>query len=276
MNKTGGILCAFAHPDDEQFSSAGALWKCVQRGIPVHVLCATRGDAGEISDPALATRETLAEVRSEELRIACAMLDFEPPHLLDYGDGKLPEVPADELRDVVVEYIRRLKPEVVLTFDANGGYGHPDHIAIHHATIAAIDVVGDDSHRPELGPGHIPAKLYATAYPRSLFAKMEQGLIDLGEPGFNLGAVQTIESSEMGTSADQLTTVVPVDDVYELRYAAMFAHRTQFGPEAMFARFPESLTRELMAIDCFRRIHPAPLREAPMPDETDLWAGLGD
>ncbi len=276
MTKTGGILCAFAHPDDEQFGSAGALWKCVQRGIPVHVLCATRGEAGEISDPALATRENLAAVRSEELRIACEMLGFEPSHLLDYGDGKLPEVPSDELRDVVVAYIRQLKPAVVITFDANGGYGHPDHIAIHHATLAAFEVAGADAHRPDLGPGHTPAKLYATAYPRSLFAKMEQGLIDLGEPGFNLGAVQTIESSEMGTPADQLTTIVSVDDVFDLRFAAMFAHRTQFGPESMFARFPDALARELMAIDCFRRIHPAPLSDGHMPDETDLWSGLGD
>ncbi|MCC6791740.1 MAG: PIG-L family deacetylase, partial [Thermomicrobiales bacterium] len=74
-------MCVFAHPDDEQFGTAGALLDCIERGLPVHLVCATRGDQGEISDPALATRETLGEVRERELRDACELLGIEPPTL---------------------------------------------------------------------------------------------------------------------------------------------------------------------------------------------------
>jgi N-acetyl-1-D-myo-inositol-2-amino-2-deoxy-alpha-D-glucopyranoside deacetylase len=79
----GGVLCVFAHPDDEQFGTAGAMLACTDRGIPVHLLCATRGEAGEISDPALATPETLGHVREGELRTACGLLGIEPPEFLD-------------------------------------------------------------------------------------------------------------------------------------------------------------------------------------------------
>lgn len=271
---TGGVLGVFAHPDDEQFGSAAALVGCVRRGIPVHILCATRGDAGEISDPALATRETLAEVREGELRTACAMLGFAEPRLLDYGDGRLPEADPAELRDHVVATIRSVQPRVVITFDANGGYGHPDHIAIHHATLDAMEVAGDPAHRPELGPAHLPDKLYVTAYPRSSMALMDEGMRSLGLPGFNLGDVQTIPTHEIGSPDELITTVVPALDDFELRMRAMFAHRTQFGPESPFARFPDDLMRRLMANDCFRRIKPAPTAGVPLPDESDLWHGL--
>jgi N-acetyl-1-D-myo-inositol-2-amino-2-deoxy-alpha-D-glucopyranoside deacetylase len=161
-----------------------------------------------------------------------------------------------------------------MTFDANGGYGHPDHIAIHYATLAAWEVVADPAHRPDLGAPHQPDKLYATAYRRSFMRMMDQGLRDLGEPGFDLGAVQTIPKDEFGTPDELLTTVVPAEDLFELRMAAMYAHRTQFGDNTMVRRFPRELTFALMANDSFRRIHPAPAPDAVLPDETDLWDGL--
>lgn len=274
MIRTQGVLGLFPHPDDEQFGSSGAFIRCVRRGIPVQIVCATRGDAGEISDPLLATRETLAAVRERELIDACAMLGFEPPVLLDYRDGKLPEVPVDELRDRLVAAIRSFQPRVVLTFDANGGYGHPDHIAIHHATLAAWELVDDPAHRPDLGGPHRPDKLYATAYRRSHMALIDEGLRALGEPGLELGDVQTIAKEEIGTLDELLTTVVAVDDLFDLRMAAMFAHRTQFGDDSFMKRFPEELVRQLMAIDSFRRITPPPAPGAPLPDESDLWEGL--
>jgi LmbE family N-acetylglucosaminyl deacetylase len=272
--KTGGVLCAFAHPDDEQFGTSGALIKCVQRGIPVQVLCATRGDAGEISDPALATRENLAQVREQELRTACAMLGFEPPVMLDYLDGHLPDVPPTELRDHVVAAIRTFKPRVVITFDENGGYGHPDHIAIHHATLAAWKVAGDGTFRPDLGAPHQPDKLYASSYRRSYLMLIDDELRALGENGLDLGSVQTIPKEELGSPDELLTTVVQVEELYELRMAAMFAHRTQFGDDTFMKRFPDALARKLVSNDSFRRIHPSPSSDANLPDEDDLWAGL--
>ena len=274
MIRTHGILCAFAHPDDEQFGTAAALVSCVGRGIPVQILCATRGDAGEISDPALATRENLSQVREDELIEACSMLEFERPVLLNYLDGRLPDVPAGELRDQIVGAVRWFKPRVVITFDANGGYGHPDHIAIHHATLAAWEVVGDAAHRPDLGAPHSPDKLYATAYRRSYMRLIDANLRSLGDSGLELGDVQTIPNEELGTPDELLTTVVPAEDVFDLRMAAMYAHRTQFGEQSFLKRFPDDLVRKLMSNDSCRRIYPPPAPDAVLPDETDLWQGL--
>ena len=274
MIRTGGILGAFAHPDDEQFGSAAAFLKCVERGIPVQVLCATRGDAGEISDPALATRENLAQVREDELLEACAMLNFERPVILNYMDGRLPDVPDGELRDQLVGAMRWFKPRVVVSFEANGGYGHPDHIAMYQATIAAWEVVGDPNHRPDLGAPHRPDKLYAMAYRRSYMRMIDEALKALGENGFELGDVQTVPTEEIGTPDDLLTTVVPALDYYDLRMKAMFTHRTQFGDDNFAKRFPDDLVRALVATDSFRRIYPAPAPDARLPDESDLWDGL--
>lgn len=265
-----GVLCVFAHPDDEQFGTAGALLDCLERGMPVHLLCATRGDRGEISDPSLATRESLGDVRAQELRDACAILGIEPPLLLDYGDGTLSDVDAEELRDEVVAVIRRLRPAVIVTFDANGGYGHPDHIAIHHATVAAFAAAADPGHRPDLGEAHRAGKLYATAYPRSNMALISEGLAQLGLPPLDFGDVQTIAAEEIGTPDERITTVVPVERFFERRMASLFAHRSQFGPGSIFARFPEELNRRIMAVDFFVRLHPAPVAGTPLPDESHL------
>jgi LmbE family N-acetylglucosaminyl deacetylase len=265
------VLCAFAHPDDEQYGTAGALLACVERGIPVQVLCATRGDKGEISDPALATPETLGEVREGELRAACELLGLEPPIFLDYGDGTLDQVDPDELRDAVIAAIRNVRPAVVLTFDENGGYGHPDHIAIHRATVEAFERAGDAEFRPELGQPHRPRKLYVTAYPRSNLAILNEGMALLGLPPLDFGSVQTVAADEIGTPDERITTVVPVERCYERRMVSLFAHRTQYGPESIFARFPDELNRRLAACDYFVRLHPAPVASAQLPDESDLW-----
>lgn len=269
-----GVLCVFAHPDDEQFGTAGALLECTVRGIPVNLICATRGDQGEISDPALATRETLADVREGELRTACEILGIQPPRFLDYGDGNLAEADERELRDRIVEEIRRLKPNVMITFDAKGGYGHPDHIAIHRATVCAFDAAADPNNRPDLGPSHRVDKLYVTAYPRSNLGVMNDGLAALGLPTIDFGAVQTIETDELGTADDRITTVISVQHHFKQRLASLFAHRTQYGPESFFARFPEALNRRLMAYDYFVRLRPAPPEGARLPDESNLWDGL--
>jgi N-acetyl-1-D-myo-inositol-2-amino-2-deoxy-alpha-D-glucopyranoside deacetylase len=271
---TGGILCVFAHPDDEQFGTSGALAAAAERSIPVRVLCFTRGDRGEISDPSLATRETLPDVREAELREACAILGLLLPIVLDYGDGRLAERDREELRDVVVTHLRAERPRVVLTFDRNGGYGHADHIAIHHATVAAVDAAADGEHRPDLGRPHRIDKLYFTAYPRGALAELNEAFRRHGIPQLDFGDVQTIADHEFGTADARVTTVVHVDPYWERRYASFRAHRTQYGPDSPFLRLPEPVFRELMRFDRFVRHRPAPAPVSGLPDEHDLWHGL--
>ncbi len=268
------LLGVFAHPDDEQFGTAGALLACAERGVAVHILCATRGDAGEISDPALATPETLAAVREGELRVACGLLGFAEPVFLDYKDGKLAEVEPDRLVHQVAAAIRRLRPRVVLTFDANGAYGHPDHIAIHRATVAAFAAAADPAFAPELGAPHRSDKLYATAYPRALFVQIDTDLAAHGLPALAFGDVQTIAAEEIGTADERVTTAVPVRHLWERRWASLIAHRTQYGAGHPFLALPEAVMRSWLATDVFVRLHPAPAPGAVLPDEADLWAGL--
>jgi LmbE family N-acetylglucosaminyl deacetylase len=268
------LLGVFAHPDDEEFGTAGALLACAERGVDVVLVSATSGEAGEISDPSLATPDTLGGVREDELRTACAILGFAEPIFLRYPDGGLSAVDPDRLRDDVVSLVRRHRPRVVVTFDANGGYGHPDHIAVYHATLAALAVTGDPTFRPDLGSPHVPDKLYATAYPRSRLDQINADLVRYGFPTVNFGDVQTIGEDELGTADDRVTTVVPVDHLWERRWTSLRAHRTQYGAGNPFVEVPEEVARRWMAVDVFVRLHPRPEPGSRLPDESDLWQGL--
>src|SRR5579859_473156 len=142
------ILASYAHPDDEQGVS-GTLRMYLEQGVRTGLLCATRGEVGEIADPSLATPETLGAVREQELRTAVNILGLHNLYFLDYRDSgmagttenKDPRafINANENEAVgrIVKIMREFKPTVVVTFDETGGYGHPDHIAIHHWTIHA-------------------------------------------------------------------------------------------------------------------------------------------
>jgi N-acetyl-1-D-myo-inositol-2-amino-2-deoxy-alpha-D-glucopyranoside deacetylase len=272
------LLAVFAHPDDEEWGTSGALVACVERGIEVHVLSATSGEAGEISAPVLATPETLAAVREEELRSACRILGLAEPILLGHPDGGLADVDRDLLVAQIVAAIRRLRPLVVLTFDANGAYGHPDHVAIHRASVAAVDLAADPAYRlpPEVedGPPHCVGKLYATAYPHSLSERINAGFAAAGLPPIDFGEVQTVATDAIGTPDTLVTTVVPVDRHWDRCWAAFLAHRTQYGPDNPFVAVGEPVVRGWLATNSFRRLRPAPAPGAALPDEDDLWAGL--
>lgn len=264
------VLCVFAHPDDEQFGTSGALLHAREQGAEVTVYCATRGDRGEISDPALATPETLGDVRAGELRRACALLGISPPIQRDFGDGQLASLPAEALEADVVETIRAVRPRVVITFDANGGYGHSDHIAVHRATVAAIPAAADPDAYPEAGAPHRVERLLVTAYNRSLLSRMNDDLVAHGFPALDFGSVQSIDAGLMGTDPSRITTSIDVDRFWPTRWAALRAHRTQYGPGNPFVTLPEATVRSWMARDEFVRLLPAPAPEATLPDEHGL------
>jgi len=149
MPKT--LLALFAHPDDETFGPGGALAKYAADGVAVHLICATRGEVGENDLDGLGDCEDLACQREQELRGAADVLGLTDVHFLDYQDSGMADSPANEhpralvqadpdaLAEQVADWIRRLQPQVVLTFDPYGAYGHPDHIAIHRATVTAYE-----------------------------------------------------------------------------------------------------------------------------------------
>ncbi len=178
------ILGVFAHPDDESFCAGGTLAKYAAAGAEIMVVSATRGDAGQIRDGRAATRRTLGQVRERELRLACTQLGVQHAVCLDYGDGRLKDVEPQALTRDVARILRAFRPDVVITFGPDGGYGHPDHIAIGAATTAACAPAGDMVAFPDqidsgLSP-HTPVALYHSYFPRShmlLHERLVQWLI---------------------------------------------------------------------------------------------------
>jgi LmbE family N-acetylglucosaminyl deacetylase len=144
MNDTYGValhpmrvLGVFAHPDDETFCAGGTLAGYASGGAEVMVVSATRGEAGQIRSAGVATRRTLGKVREQELYAACRRLGVQHAVCLDYGDGRLQEIDQELLIGEISEIIGSFQPDVVITFGPDGGYGHPDHIAISAATTTA-------------------------------------------------------------------------------------------------------------------------------------------
>jgi len=136
--EANGILCVFAHPDDESFGVGGALAAYAARGVSVDLLCATRGQAGQLGDPPVTTQENLGAVREEALREAAQLLGMREVVMLDYEDGQLCNVPYAPLLAAVMNAYRRLRPAAVVCFGPNGISGHPDHIVTHRAATEAF------------------------------------------------------------------------------------------------------------------------------------------
>jgi len=174
------ILAVLAHPDDESFGMGGTLALYASRGMGVHLVCATRGEVGEATPELLKGFESVAQLRESELRCAAGILGLAGVHFLDYRDSGMPGSPdnthpraltAQPLDDVaakVVRYIRELKPQIVLTFDPIGGYRHPDHIAIHRATVRAFEQAGNLDFAADSLPAFSPERLYFHKMPNAL------------------------------------------------------------------------------------------------------------
>ncbi|MBZ0282848.1 MAG: PIG-L family deacetylase [Anaerolineae bacterium] len=178
MNTQPLILCVYAHPDDETFCSGGTLAKYAAQGAEIMVISATRGQAGQIQDVQAATRRTLGAAREQELQRACECLGVHHSICWDYMDGRLQEADPVQLIGDVVRAIRSFRPDIVITFDPTGAYGHPDHIAISHATTSACMICHDPNHYPEhltdgLRP-HNAARLYHSYFPNRRSLMLDQ------------------------------------------------------------------------------------------------------
>jgi LmbE family N-acetylglucosaminyl deacetylase len=159
----------FAHPDDETFCAGGTFARYAKDGAEIMVVSATRGQAGQIRDARVGTRRTIAAVREGELRLACERLGVAQVRCWEYLDGGLAEADFTGLVSKVVQLIREFKPEVVVSFGPDGGYGHPDHITISAAATAACQQAGDPASYPgQLAGGlaaHQPGRLYHAYFP---------------------------------------------------------------------------------------------------------------
>ncbi len=278
------LLEVHAHPDDESITSGGLFAWCAERGISTVLVTCTGGEVGEIVDPSMdvaAVRPQLASLRERELRDACAILGIKHLELLGYRDSGMAGTPENAHPDAfrraamkqavarLVEIVRRRRPEVVITYDDGGGYGHPDHIKAHRITVRAFSAAADPKFRPRAGPPWQIKKLYYTALPRSRLKRLAQEIRARGiktrwsdvEP----------EDLEFGTPDELVTTTVDARRYADLKMKAMAAHKSQIDPEGWMLNIDRDLRREIWGWESFIRARS--LVDAPLP-ETDVFAGI--
>lgn len=247
-NRQLQVLCFFAHPDDEAFGSGGTLAELVRKGHKVATVCATNGDVGEISDPALATPENLWLVRQEELLQAMKVTGVLDVRFLGYRDSGMPgsddnDNPASLLQaqpssveGQISAIMEELKPDVVFTHDPTGGYGHPDHITIYERTTAVINSMGDA--RPHF---------YHVCFPRSNFKVLWEEMTAAGiTPPFAKDALDDI-----GSPDDYVTTVRDVSDYVEIKKESLSHHKTQLDANGPFSSLHQDFMDSWMSTEYF-------------------------
>jgi LmbE family N-acetylglucosaminyl deacetylase len=256
------VLAAFAHPDDEGFGSGGTLAMLVSRGARVTLVCATNGDVGEISDPDLATPENLYRVRQGELRLAMQVTGVPDVRFLNYRDSgmagtgdnhhprSLHQAAPDQVVGQLVAVIHEVRPNIILTHDPYGGYGHPDHQAVCRHATRAFSRAGDAA--AFLDRAWSPDLLYYVCFPRGRFRRMWQEMLDRGiTPPF-----ASLDVNAIGTPDAEVTTTVDVSRHVETKIASLNCHRTQIGPNGPFALMPADKVREYMSIEYFTLASP--------------------
>jgi len=230
------LLAVFAHPDDETFRSGGTLALLSERGVRVHILTATRGEAGSRGEPPLCLPEELAAWREKELACACRALGLQPPILLDYQDGRLAEVDQEEIVERIVRYVRALRPQTMLSFGPDGLSGHPDHVAIGHLAAEAFRQAGEPSaYHEQLDQGlipHAPTRLYQMAVPRSLAERL------------GMKQVHPVPDEDVTLSVD-------VTPVWEKKMAAIRCHATQHSVTPIL-KAPAERQRLFLGVETFR------------------------
>ncbi len=278
------LMAVHAHPDDEVLGTGGVLARYAAEGVRTVLVTCTDGAVGEIVRPGIATPETLARVREGELRAACTILGVRELHLLGYRDsgmvGTEPNNHPDSFHQSdldaatgrLVGLVRRTRPQVMVTYTEDGGYGHPDHIRAHQIAVAAFEAAGDPARYPEqaLEPW-APSKLYYSVWTRSDFKRLLDGLKEAGLPP--PWDIEAESPDEPGAPDEMATARVDVRTYALVKQRALGAHRTQIEEDSVFLRMPAQLQREVGGHETFFL---AQSRVPTSEHEDDLFAGLRD
>jgi len=281
----GGLMCVHAHPDDETISTGGVLLRAAAEGRRTAVVTCTGGELGEIvgehMDP-VEVRPRLGEVRRGELADALAILGAGEPRLLGYRDSGMVGTPGNDdprafwqvdvdaaVRKVVAE-IRTFRPDVLVTYDAFGIYGHPDHVQAHRVALLAGEACAVPALYPELGEAWRIPKVYLVTVPRSFVTMAHRELTARGLAS-PFGPPGSGEPGPFGSPDEAVTTIVDVSAHVERKLSALRAHASQIGPTSFFLNMPADLTGVAFGTEWFIR-HRAPAAVAE--GEHDLFAGL--
>jgi LmbE family N-acetylglucosaminyl deacetylase len=262
------LMAVLAHPDDESLGFGGTLARYAAEGIETALVTATRGERGWTGDPAEnpGLRE-LGRIREGELRAAAETLGIGDLSLLDYLDGDLDQADPAEAIAKIAGHLRRFRPQVVMTFDPQGAYGHPDHIAIFQLTAAAIAQAASATaaHGDGQEP-HTVSKWYFLVQPASVFEAYQAAFGDL---------VMHVDGATRRASPYaewMITTRLDTLAYWEQVWAAIACHRTQLPNYAALRAMPESSHAALWGEQTFYRAFS--LVNGGRRIERDLFEGL--
>ena len=278
------LLVCLAHPDDEAFPVGGLLAQNVAEGRQVRLVTTTLGEEGEIRQEGAATRDSLGEIRRIELACAVRALGLESHVVLDYRDSGMAgwaanghprayvNAPEDEVVGQLVREIREFRPQVVLTFEPGGLYGHPDHIAVSKHTAQAFKLASDPAAFPEQLTGglkpHTPQRLFYSARPK----------------GFRLEWATRLRAAGIDfplPSPEQLDQGVPPEDIHleldlsahlETKMACILCHRTQVAPDWPYHRVPRDVAAWVLGREYYIRARPGVAPGETVPE--DIFAGV--
>lgn len=279
--QTKTLLAVLAHPDDESFGMGGTLALYASRGVEVYLVCATRGEAGEADEEHMRGFSSVAELREAELRCAAGILGLKGVFFLGYRDSGMPGAPdnqhpealirhpVEEVAGQVVRYLRQLQPDVVLTFDPFGGYGHPDHIHIHRATTLAFERAGEPQFYPEAGAPFAPQALYYHVIPRGFLRAAIFLLRLFGRDPRRFGKNGDIDLVAIAEMSFPVDARINIRSVWDKKEKASACHSSQGGRET--GRGLRGLLARLFGGDeMFMRAYPPLRRKRLVRDLFDL------
>jgi len=246
------VLVVFAHPDDESLACGGTLARLSDAGVRVVLLCASRGEAGSISDPSLAPDGDLAAVRSRELADAAAILGLAEVIVGDHPDGDLRWADVPELHREIVALLEQHQPAAVITFAEDGLYWHLDHIGVHERTYTAVKSFGDAA-----------PPLYYVTMPKGIMRAVVDAALANGAAPSDRG-VWGIHADAFGDAAIAPTIAVDVRPWVARKLAALWCHRTQMGAQNPLAAITEDQARAWLGTEYFRRSPLAGRNESPL------------
>lgn len=263
------ILIVLAHPDDESFGMGGTIAHYTSQGVDVHLACATRGEAGTVDAEYLEGYGSIAELREAELHCAAKTLGMKSVSFLEYRDSgmvgsadnqnpaALVQAPLEQVAERIVTHIRRLKPQVVVTFDPVGGYHHPDHIHIHKATMLAFEAASDPVRFPQAGAPYAPQKLYYNALNRRRLRWIVRWMRLLGKDPSKVGRNQDIDLTKLAQDPDTPPHVsINYRNVMDQKRRADQCHASQLGGRFSRLSLMDVYMRIVGQSDHFTRVVP--------------------
>ena len=287
---TRRLLLVHAHPDDETIGSGATMAKYAAEGAQVTLVTCTLGEEGEILVPELAhlaadREDRLGEHRQTELAAAMQALGVTDHRILGgahcFRDSGMIGTPPNKREDnfwnadllvaasYLVEIIREVRPQVLVTYDDFGGYGHPDHIQAHRVAMYAAQLAGVESFKPELGAPWEIAKIYWTAFPRSVMVAGIEALKASGDD--SPFAAMDPDDLPFACPDEFVTTEIHAAEHLDRKLAAMRAHATQIDVQGGFFALSNNLGSEAMGTEYFRCVKGVSVANGR---ETDLFAGV--